>query len=300
MLRGLHQITLCKCAIIAATVTAAAFTGVASAASTGGVFSTDRLGYTGSVVRYATLADAQNAANPVDTIAIGENVSDNNYEHRDASFYFVDNAIAYDTDYNILVGSWWYSITTGSGNGNINGNTGVGFMQLYDEDGSTDTSVSMDFSNFDGTYWTDFTLSAEGANADTANDFARFSAIDNVYDAGTYLEYALDVTVSGLEGSLSGGEIVANNHPTGVTGSFTAIFELADPDSAVNDGFYTIDLIFDMENWAFANNGMLVGPYEEGGNIYSSLFVANVPVPAAVWLFGSALGLLGWARRRAV
>ena len=27
-------------------------------------------------------------------------------------------------------------------------------------------------------------------------------------------------------------------------------------------------------------------------------FVKAVPVPAAAWLFGSALGLLGWARRR--
>jgi len=28
------------------------------------------------------------------------------------------------------------------------------------------------------------------------------------------------------------------------------------------------------------------------------LFLVAVPVPAAVWLFGSALGLLGWVRRR--
>jgi len=37
------------------------------------------------------------------------------------------------------------------------------------------------------------------------------------------------------------------------------------------------------------------------GVIYNqgSVTVSAVPVPAAVWLFGSALGLLGWARRRA-
>jgi hypothetical protein len=31
----------------------------------------------------------------------------------------------------------------------------------------------------------------------------------------------------------------------------------------------------------------------------ASLQVATVPVPAAVWLFGSAIGLLGWMRRKA-
>jgi len=39
-----------------------------------------------------------------------------------------------------------------------------------------------------------------------------------------------------------------------------------------------------------------------GGAIFlddASLTVTPIPVPAAVWLFGSALGLLGWMRRRA-
>jgi hypothetical protein len=29
-----------------------------------------------------------------------------------------------------------------------------------------------------------------------------------------------------------------------------------------------------------------------------TLSISEVPVPAAVWLFGSGLGLLGWMRRR--
>ena len=92
---------------------------------------------------------------------------------------------------------------------------------------------------------------------------------------------------------------MANNHPTSVNGSFTGLFQLGgDPQGDLNTDFYTIALNFDMENWAFANNGSLNGPYNDGGNINQSLFVAMVPVPAAVWLFGSALGVMGVVRRK--
>ncbi len=40
-------------------------------------------------------------------------------------------------------------------------------------------------------------------------------------------------------------------------------------------------------------------PIAAAGTSYLTFSVAAVPVPAAVWLFGSALGLLGWMRRRA-
>ena len=42
-----------------------------------------------------------------------------------------------------------------------------------------------------------------------------------------------------------------------------------------------------------------IAGYDDGvsGNT-SGKFASAVPVPAAVWLFGSALGMLGWMRRR--
>lgn len=43
-------------------------------------------------------------------------------------------------------------------------------------------------------------------------------------------------------------------------------------------------------------NGITVGQIGGEAMIFE---VAAVPVPAAAWLFGSALGLLGWVRRRA-
>ena len=46
-------------------------------------------------------------------------------------------------------------------------------------------------------------------------------------------------------------------------------------------------------NWKLSNGVVGVGGYDFTFN------VAVVPVPAAVWLFGSALGLMGVARRRA-
>ena len=42
-----------------------------------------------------------------------------------------------------------------------------------------------------------------------------------------------------------------------------------------------------------------IGPDDPSVGLRTAWSVAAVPVPAAVWLFGSALGLLGWMRRKA-
>ena len=74
------------------------------------------------------------------------------------------------------MGSWWYTTDPSgqNGMGNVTGNSGVWFLQLYDADSSTDTNLSMGFQNFDGTNWTEFALSISGGNADNPNDYARF------------------------------------------------------------------------------------------------------------------------------
>ncbi|HJP38568.1 MAG TPA: hypothetical protein QF499_05480 [Gammaproteobacteria bacterium] len=45
--------------------------------------------------------------------------------------------------------------------------------------------------------------------------------------------------------------------------------------------------------------GALTLSIQTGNNSIYEVALTPVPVPAAVWLFGSALGLLGWMRRRA-
>jgi hypothetical protein len=42
----------------------------------------------------------------------------------------------------------------------------------------------------------------------------------------------------------------------------------------------------------------MVSDYADGGYNISLIGVHSIPIPAAVWLFGSGLGLLGWFRRK--
>jgi hypothetical protein len=250
-------------------------------AVTAGAISTDRFGYTGTVMRYDTLADAQAQTNSTDTVTIS---------NRDLALYIVNDYEAYDDNYNIIMGSWWYSTEGSAGYGNTRGNTGVGFMQIYDDDGSTDTSVSMEFDNWDGTYWTEFNFSVTGENT-TVDDTGRFSVYDNTNDGGIWHEYNLSLTASGLEGVENSGIIEAFNHPTGVNGSFTGLFQLTENQtSPANQGFYTIELTLDMTNWAWDNRDDL-DPYE-----FSDSYFAAVPEPTTIALLG--LGSLTLLRRK--
>lgn len=250
--------------------------------------STDRFGYTGVVQRYDTLADAQAGTNQVGAdIVIG---------NRDLSIYVNPN-------YNIVMGSWWYSTEGSAGYGNVRGNSGVGFLQLFDAGSTTDTTLDMSFSGFDGTFWTEFNLLLEGENADYANSSARFwvEYLGGGSDVVVYHDYALSLTAGGLEGlETSPGTVEAFNHPTSVTGTYSGIFENVSTSYPQNNGFYTFDLTLDMTNWAWENREDLTYPEEGFDDSYFAAAPAGVvpePFSFGIWALLAMIGLAAWRRK---
>jgi hypothetical protein len=252
--------------------------------------------YTGTQTRYATLANALAETNPTGgPFTVPNRITAPPYDtpFRDVGFYFIkDGLIPYASpDYNILLTAYYYS-TSGapfSGTGNPN-NTNAGFVQLYDDDASTDTSYIGFFENNK----TSFTLVVKGANATGPLDFARlWNAAGEPNTGGTFHTYEIEITFHGLNGALnlSNGLYEASNHPTGVSGTFRGVFE----NTSAANSFYSVNWTFGMDNWAFGQGGSLV----EGG-ITESFFASNlaVPEPGTLGLLSAAVGLFAFRRRR--
>jgi len=259
-------------------------TAIAAPIGTGWI-ETDRLGYTGTMTKQGGSAAIQTG-------------------DRDLTLLGSSNAtpLAGAENAAIVTGSWWYSTAVdgigaprGLGWGNVNGNTGPGFMQYYDLPSPAPVvKTSYSFGGFNGTYWTEFTYMLEVLDG-TA--FARLSAPQNTGDSGIYRSLLVALTVTGLEGVESGGWITASNQPTGVTGSITGVFENTSSTTA-NNGLYDFDFSVNMTNWAWTNRDSLVGD-QFGDSSFGALAPSNaVPEPTALMLVGVALAAAGFASRR--
>lgn len=105
--------------------------------------------------------------------------------------------------------------------------------------------------------------------------------------------------MTGLQGvEVLPGVIQAVNHPTGVTGSLKAVFQLTENNTSPADlGFYDIEMTFNMNNWSWDNRNDLT--YPEGGFSSSQFVAPPVPEPATIGLLAIVgLGALLLLRRR--
>jgi hypothetical protein len=105
-----------------------------------------------------------------------------------------------------------------------------------------------------------------------------------------------------------------NNHDGMILGGLAMRIDMVGVNTPLIFESMTVDGIFEPgEDWLFAVidwagpappslfDSIGVGAGSGGFPPSTASIVANpIPVPAAVWLLGSALGLLGWLRRRAV
>ncbi len=144
-----------------------------------------------------------------------------------------------------------------------------------------------DFAPFAGTIEHDgaifLTDAATGTAAITVGDFTIG------YDAGR-----------ADEGSGATGFYVQDNIDTGAI-----LFDIADPivEAFENSLVIAANILVSPELSGLLNELGLIDIDASGVDAGAALVLGNssiVPVPAAVWLFGSALGLLGWVRTRRV
>jgi probable HAF family extracellular repeat protein len=138
--------------------------------------------------------------------------------------------------------------------------------------------------------------------------------VGNARQPGMSDQYAMIVDENGvirLLGTLGGNQTrlhAINDADVAVGSSRTGTTSSTDQAMIVYDGDNVINLndeVIDMTGWETLSaaydingSGQIIGTGIRTTGEQAAFLLNPVPVPAAVWLFASALGLLGWTRRR--
>jgi len=261
--------------------------------------SSDRFGYTGTISRYASVADAQNGVNPTATYAAPQ---------RDLALLAIQDAPGLGfvpanppSEFSFLT-AFFLPGPDGTIESNPN-NDPVGFIQIRDVNGSTITSAEGQFLDPNRTT---FQLSLTGANAlpgSPGDDARLFNAnpshasdkLSPTLSEGTFLSYALNATFTGLTPAINNGTFFDSTNQTpalSVAGTFTGIFQNTNPVDPTFNGIYRADLTLNNINFAVANG--ILTPADGG---FGAAVVVPEPTSLALLGFGG-LCLLARSRLR--
>lgn len=261
----------------------------------------ENMNYSGSVTRYATLADAQNQTNALrtDTIATATNGPRSTLtDARDGQIYVGKSAPGYDSDIAYFSTAWYFTDTpaNGDGWGNPN-NANNGFIQFYNL-APIATSVNGGWSNGATT----FTVNLSGGNGDDLNA-ARLWAPESVngpasdtggvfrsFNLNLVANFANAATVNGVTGWLE-----SSADPMSLSGTVTGIFENQSLSNPSVNGFYTFNFALNNGSW-WKQAGATYG----NGSVPDPLFAAPVPEPEAYALAIAGMAVVGFfgVRRR--
>lgn len=252
-------------------------------AAQGSYFSSDNLGYSGSVSCYSNY---QLALSHVSDCGVGA------IAQRDLALYFVDGNAAFagatqPAREAVFLTNWY------SNNGNNPNNTNNGFVQMYDNDAGSVTSMSMGWNDS----MTMFTLAASGANTQPGcaslppQDCGRLWNTGTQANGGTFLSWNVQATFAGFAQATfntATGVYESVSEPLTVAGSLTALFF-----DMTSGRYYELDASINDNSWA-VDNGF--GTNTSAG---AAQPVTATPEPASVALMATGLiGIGGVSLRR--